>query len=161
MKIKEIIILLLALPLLLLCSCKNEKYRDDISCKELCDAIKSNTEKEYARYGSDYLSYILKDTSYCNDSSVIYSTDAADIDEFGILHAKNESDAEHLYEMLNEYITEAKTEQRAFIASYAPGELSKLDAASVERFGNYVFYSFADDDGAKKAISAITSALAE
>ena len=37
-------------------------------------------------------------------------------------------------------------EQREFIASYAPHELSKLDAAKVKKFGNYVVYTVLPKD---------------
>ena len=100
--------------------------------------------KEYSDYSADYLEYLLTDVSYCDDHSIIYSNEANDIDELGILHAESEEDAKILFDMLQSYVNNTKTEQRAFIASYAPSELPKLDSARVERIGNYLLYSIAD-----------------
>ncbi len=149
------------LPLFLLCSCGRVKYRSDVSCDELTDIIESSNEKEYQRYDRDYLEYIIDDTSCCNDHSIIYSSEINDIDELGIFKANSEKDAEVLYGMLKDYISDEKEGQRAFIASYAPNELPKLDSARVERFGVYVIYSIATPEDSEKAISAITTALAE
>lgn len=158
---KRAIAIILTFTLPLLCSCRKIKYKSDISCKELTDIIETANEKEYQSYDGDYIEYILEDTSYCNDHSIIYSSEVNDIDELGILKANSENDAKTLYGMLIDYITDAKEGQRAFIASYAPNELPKLDSARVERFGCYIIYSIATPEDSEKAISAITTALAE
>ena len=159
-KIKATIIIILSL-ILCLASCGNKKYRNDLSCSDISEVIKNNDVKEFQPYGNDYLSYILSDTSCCNDFSIIYSRDANDIDEFGVLHANSEEDADRLLKMLGTYIEDAKNDQRAFIASYAPNELSKLDSARVQRFGNYVIYSISSEEAYKKISSAIEALLAE
>jgi len=161
MKVKKFLIPFILFSLLSLCSCQNISYRDDISCKELTDAAKNISEKEYRSYGEDYLEYLLNDPSYCDDYSVIYSSEANDIDELGIFHAKNKEDAKILFDMLKKHVDAMKKEQRAFIASYAASELPKLDSAKVGQFGNYVVYSISDEETAEKISSAITSALNE
>jgi hypothetical protein len=76
-----------------------------------------------------------------------------------VLHAKDNDSAKILYKELCGYINEQKNSQRAFIESYAPEELPKLDSARVIQIGNYVIYSISSEESAKKISSEITSAL--
>ena len=52
-----------------------------------------------------------------------------------------------------------KSEERAFIATYAPEELPKLDNAKVKQFGHYVAYVIASSDRADAAMSTIEKKL--
>lgn len=157
---KPFTLLICAILCLSLSSCGSAKYRNDVSCSELCDTFEELSSTEFSEYDSDYISFILKDTSVCDDCCVIYSDDAANVDEFGIFHAKKNADTEKLYEAVSEYVSEMKEDQRTFIMSYAPEEIPKLDGARIERFGNYIVYSISDKKTSNKAISAIENALA-
>ena len=160
MKLMRICLLLLSCALLFFCSCRGTAYRDDVSCDELCEIFEELSPLELSEYDSDYISLVINDISICDDCCIIYSDDAANIDEFGVFHAKNNADTQKLYEAVSEYVSELKDGQRTFIMSYAPDEIPKLDGARIERFGNYIVYSIADTKTANKTISAIANALA-
>ena len=161
MKTKSLAAILLLIPLLFVTSCKKEVYRNDVACRSLTSTIEEICQKEFISYDDEYLEYIISDASICTDHSIIYSRDTNDIDEFGVLHAKDNDTAKKLYTELCDYISETRSSQRAFIESYAPKELTKLDSARVIQIGNYVIYSIASEESAKKISSAITSALTE
>ena len=62
-------------------------------------------------------------------------------------------------EACRDYIDDMQEDSRAFIASYAPNELPKLDSAQVRRFGNYVIYTILPDDSAKTVFENVKEAL--
>ena len=104
---------------------------------------------DYAEYDDDFVEFFFGDMIAERDHTVVYSKEQNDINEVGIFHAESASDALEIYEKATEYIREMKETQRAFIASYAPEELPKLDSAEVRRYGNYVIYAIlseADSD---------------
>ena len=143
-------------------SCNRPQYLDNIACKELSEIAINVCDdgNEYVSYDEDYISFFLRDPSICNDFCIIYSVEAEDINEFGIFHAATDEYAAMILEEIEEYLRSMKEEQRAFISSYAPEELSKLDSAKASLLGRYVVYSISDSNTAKKTLSAIASALA-
>ena len=144
----------------LLVSCGNTKYRNDASCDELASVVLSESDKEFAEYDDSYADYIISDTSICVDLKIIYSLEVNDIDEIGIFKTAYSDTANQLQKELIGYIEDIRLTQRAFIESYAPTELTKLESAKVRAFGNYVIYVIASADSANKTISAIENALA-
>lgn len=132
---------------LLLCfsACSQKKYSDTLSCAELSGEIREN-DTEYGEYDEEYLKYFFADSKLQDDFCIAYSTDNNDITEIGIFHVPDEDSAKELTRVAEDYIEEMQSTQRAFIASYAPNEIKKLDSASVRRFGNYVIYSIAEDN---------------
>ncbi|MBO5415418.1 MAG: DUF4358 domain-containing protein [Clostridia bacterium] len=146
---------------LLLCSCSSKGYCDDASCSELSSAAKDalGMEQEYAGHGEEYLEYFFEDDTYHDDFSIIYTVDANNIDEIGIFHAPDAHSADELYEDAVDYIEDMRKENRAFIGSYAPEELPKLDGAKVRIFGNYVVYVIAEPDQIDSALDAIEKVL--
>lgn len=158
---KRYLILTLVIVLLLLPSCEKDKFSDSLSCEELGDKIELVCADglDYEEYDEEYLSFFFDDLSLCDDFCIIYSESTNDINEFGIFRSSNDENTEKVIEMAEDYINDTQEGQRAFISSYAPEELPKLDSAEVRRFGRYVVYSIASPDTAKKAFSAIASAL--
>lgn len=146
---------------LFLCSCSHSDYSDSESCSSLAEAVKNTwgDELEFAEYGEDYLEYLFDDDPYHDDFSMLYSVRTENIDELGIFHAPDAGSAKELFEEAREYIEDMKEDQRAFIASYAPEELPKLDRASVKIFGNYVVYVIASPERIDSALSAIEEKL--
>lgn len=127
----------------LLTSCKKEPiYRNDVSCKLLAAEIydEADLTEDFSEYNQEELSFLFKGTSLYDDCSVIYSTETVDISEIGVFHCPDSELAQRLYESISEYVTEQQTYQRAFISSYAPYELTKLDDAIARRYGSYVVY---------------------
>ena len=142
---KKILLIFLTLAVMssMLVSCKKEpSYRDDISCELLSDEIydEADLTEAFSKYTEEERSFLFRDVSLYDDCSVIYSTEAIDISEIGVFHCPDNDSAQRLYELISEYVTEQQTYQRAFISSYAPYELTKLDDATSRRYGSYVIY---------------------
>ena len=127
----------------LLVSCKKElAYRNDVSCKLLATEIydEADLTADFSEYNQEERSFLFRDVTLYDDCSVIYSTESIDISEIGVFHCPDDMSAEKLYEEISKYVTEQQDYQKAFIASYAPYELTKLEDATTRRYGNYVIY---------------------
>lgn len=136
-------LLLLTLTILFV-SCSAPEYRDDKSCRELAESVKDDA-LEYEEHDKEYLEFFFEDSSLQDDFCIIYSRDTNDITEIGIFHAPDTDSARKLLPQIEAYISEMQETQRAFIGSYAPLELTKLDGATVKRFGNYLVYTISDN----------------
>lgn len=158
-RIKIAFVLLLIFALLT--SCNAKKYSDDVSCYELCEyAIAAIDEGEdFSDYGKEYIKYFFENSELHDDFRIVYSTETDDIDELGIFHAPSADAAKEISAIAQNYISEMQNTQRAFIGSYAPEELPKLDNAEVRVFGNYVVYAIMEDDEKSEAFSAIDKKL--
>ena len=141
----------LFLPLILLIisilssSCSRAEYSDNTSCRSLAESVKSDA-LEYEEHDDEYLKFFFEESSLQDDFCIIYSRDTNDITEIGVFHAPNKNSARELMTVIEKYLSETQETQRAFIGSYAPLELPKLDNAAVKRFGNYLVYSISDNN---------------
>ena len=77
----------------------------------------------------------------------------------GIFHAPNEGDAKKLKEITQRYLDGLLEEKGAFIGSYAPKELEKLENAEARIFGNYVAYAILSEDDRKLFFDTIEAKL--
>ena len=84
-----------------------------------------------------------------------------DSDEIGVFLAKSDEDVAELRRVCEEYVRTLQKEQRAFVASYAPREATKLDAATVRVFGRYVVYAVLDEEACEEAFSCVKEMLEE
>ena len=133
---------------LLLAACAKKEYSSEYSCLELCRyaAESIGGGEDYSEYGDEHLRYTFdSDDHRSKDKCVLYSDDVRDIGEIGVFLAESTSEARMIAEECEDYLEELYEEQRAFISSYAPNELTKLKNATVRRYGNYVVYAVADD----------------
>ncbi len=160
---KKISISLFSLLLsLLLVSCSKEvAYRDDIPCanlsSELCD--EADVSGGYSQYDNDHVAFLFESTTLYDDCSILYSTEVTDINEIGVFHCKNNDDTKSLAETVSKYIRDMQTEQKAFIESYAPREVPKLENAEVRQYGNYVIYLIMSAEDKEDAIEEIEEIL--
>ena len=140
---------------------KRAEYRDDVSCTLITNELAKlcPTESGYSNFGADQIKYFFDDTDIPTDYSMIYSTDAEDINEIGIFHCANEDDAEDMLEIAREYIENMQATQVNFVSSYAPYEIPKLEGAEVRRYGNYIVYVILDTDEKRVAFSTIENEL--
>lgn len=146
-------------PLLLVCSCSSGAYTDTLSCEEIRERIISSVgDEEYLELDSGDAEYYFS-LDGCREYSVRYSSSTNDIGEFGIFHAEDEESALELLEECRGYLKEKQTEQRAFIQSYAPTELKKLDGAEAYRFGNYVIFTILEKELSIKIKTSIHELL--
>lgn len=157
----KIIFIALIICTLLLSACNAGKYSDEVSCYELCDKAISSIEEsdEFSDYGKEYIKYFFEDSELHDDFRIVYSTETDDIDELGIFHAPSADSAKEIATTVQNYISEMQNTQRAFIGSYAPEELPKLDNAEVRVFGNYVVYAIMDEDEKSDVFSTIDKSL--
>lgn len=158
-KLKRSIII--TLVLLSLSSCSRLGYADNVDCSEIgkgaLDTL--DDDMEYAEFDKTHLELYFDDTDEYDDCYTVYSTDTGDINEIGVFHATSKDNANELAEECREYIEDLQENSRAFISSYAPDELPKLDSAQVRRFGNYVVYTVLDDESADAIFESIKENL--
>ena len=157
-KISFIVVIIFSL---LLSSCNTKKYSDDVGCYELCERalISIDEREEFSDYGKEYIKYFFEDSELHDDFRIVYSTETDDIDELGIFHAPSADAAKEISDTVKNYISEMQNTQRAFIGSYAPEELPKLDRAEVRVFGNYVVYAIMEEDEKSDVFSEIEENL--
>lgn len=145
-----------------LTSCAKDGYTDSISCRDIVNTViieTADSEKEYAPFETSHIAQYFKETDKCDDYCAVYSTDTSDIDEIGIFHTSSKDNADALVKDCQSYIEELQENSRAFIASYAPEELPKLDGAQVRRFGNYVIYTVLEEEHADEIFEQIKERL--
>ena len=165
MKRKKLWILsffLLTSALLSLPSCRaSADYADDLSCAQLMDAVveKIPVDFGYESFGDDHLRYYFEDTSLPDDVCLRYSVLSEDINEIGIFHTPSADAREEIEDLAEEYLEELREDKRAFIASYAAGELPKLDRAEIRVFGNYTVYAILNDEDRALAFETIAAML--
>ena len=126
-------------------------YADDIACSDigrsLADGLRDG--QEYTEFESTHKEFYFDDTEHYDDCSLLYSRDVNDVSEIGVFHAPDAGNAGELVKDCQEYLDDLRTSTRAFVESYAPEELPKLDNAEVRRFGNYVAYAVLPTDKAE------------
>lgn len=157
-----ILCLLTLLSCLSLSACqKKESYADDIPCSELMDAVEDQLPVNfgYETFGGDHLRYYFEDTKLPDDACLRYSVLSEDINEIGIFHTTNAESGEEVKDLAEDYLEELLEDQRAFIASYAPEELPKLERAEIRTFGNYTVYAILDDEDRALAFETIEKKL--
>lgn len=132
---------------LIACSRKGE-YRNDISCSELLDEAEAQipVDMGYESLGKDHIKYNFGNTELDDDHAFRHSVASEDINEIGIFHAPDGEARDELQELTENYLRGLLEEKGAFIASYAPKELEKLENAEVKTFGNYVAYAVLSKD---------------
>ena len=160
MKLKQALLFGLILPMLL-CGCQKRIYLDTVGCERLSQAALSalpQTQK-FEEYGELQRSLILSDTCKSAQCRLLYSLPSENIDELGILHAGNDEEAREIYRRTEAYLTDLQENQSAFIASYAPEELPKLEEAEARRMGRYVIYAILSEEDKRAAFSAIEALL--
>ena len=158
-RIKTAALILIA-TVLFLTGCSTDKYSEDISCRELSSVVAELDEAEYSEYGEEYIAFFLEeDAERIDDFCVLYTTEVNDINEIGFFRAVSNEGAGELYEELRDYLEDKREGERAFVGSYAPQELPKLDGGQVRRFGRYVVYAIADADMRGEIFSGVKARL--
>lgn len=141
--------------------CSEIRYADGVACETVGEGIRETlgAERELSSFSESELVRELDLDGGYDDFYSAYSTEVEDIDEVGVLHAPTAKAAKELAEECREYIDEKREEMRAFVASYAPHEVPKLDSAEVRRFGNYVVYTVLDRDVAERVFETVKEKL--
>ena len=161
---KKLLVCACILCLLLgLCGCGRKRYRDDVSCKAITDKITDTLTlpNGYASFGEEHMRFYFADLGGYADKSLVYSALSEDVNEIGVFRAEREEDVAALRLAAERYLDALCEEQRAFVASYAPKEVPKLDGASVRVFGHYVVYAVLTSNDQDAAFACVESLLTE
>lgn len=159
MRTRSILTLLVCTTLF--CGCSRAQFADDIPCDNIVDTMLSTLDdgEEYKEFDSAQRTFYFEDSDEADDYCLVYSLDTNDINEIGIFHASDSDSAKDIAEDCREYVEDMQQNSRAFIASYAPEELTKLDGAQVRVYGNYVIYAILPPTQAEAAFDAAEKVL--
>ena len=163
MKIKLISTLLCLAFVLSLCACGGGEYKNDITPKDLADAIVGAiaTSQDFTAPDSDFVDFNMEGASeLCTDYCVMLSNINININEFGVFRAKSEADAKRVAEICQSYI-DLKTESYTNGPQYLPEEYPKIQNAKVKVYGCYVVYTVLLDSDAKTVDSLINEKLSK
>ena len=154
---RTVVLLILSLSCLILYSCAAERYSDSLGSAELAKHLTDEISglEDYTEYADD-------DTELFTDaydSCILYSKDADDQGEIGVIRAGSEQDAKKLLDEVNAYLERTRSERRAFVENYLPAESVKLDSARARRFGSYVIYAILESERVSELFEAAEEAL--
>ena len=154
---------LILVAILLFSGCATEKYKDDVECKALVLSVTDQmpSELDFRELDESFREFYFEGADGFDDCYIAYSADSEDISEIGVFHAVSDEAAEKIEGVCYEYINDLSQNSRAFIASYAPEELTKLDGAEVRRYGRYVVYTVLNTADAERAFEIIKNTISE
>lgn len=161
---KRYFILLLVIPALLsACSTKEKNYTDDLPCSELMESVEEQIPVDfgYESFGGEHLRYYFEDTKCHDDACLRYTVRSEDIGEIGIFHTPDEESRTEIERLCQAYLKNLREEKSAFIESYAPDELPKLEDAEVRSFGHYTVYAILSDADRKLVFETVEKKLVE
>ena len=146
-----------------ICGCSTDKYKDDVSCQMLAQTAAEQlpAELDLRELDASFRDFYFGDAKGYDDCFVMHSAENEDISEIGVFHSADDESAADVENVCREYIADLQQNSRAFIASYAPKELTKLDDGEVRRYGRYVVYTVLDGADAEKVFEAVHHALEE
>ncbi len=152
---------IILLGALLLVGCSRKEFTDDKKCDDIGRSMHDTLAdgQTYKYFDGEHRALVVKDSAECDDHYHVYSENTNDINEIGVFHAPDDKHAETLMKHCQEYVDDLKQNSRAFVSSYAPSELPKLDGAQVKRFGNYVVYTVLPTDKAEAIYEKLKSEL--
>lgn len=137
----------------------NKKYTDDCTSNELYELVSDSflTDGGIKILEDDViLEFAEEKPSYLIDYVVIKAKNAKNINEIGIFKVEKGNDRKMKSEV-EEYVANLQKTYRAM--DYFPEEVEKIDCATVKVFGNYVVYSFLNENDTEAFYSAIEKEL--
>ena len=154
---RAVVVAALSLLCLILCSCAAERYSDSLGSAELAKHLTDEISglEDYAEYADDDIELF----AGAYDSCILYSKDADDQGEIGVIRAGSEQDAKKLLDEVNAYLERTRSERRAFVENYLPAESVKLNSARTRRFGSYVIYAILESERVSEIFEAAEEAL--
>ena len=146
---------------LVFCSCASVRYSDSLESRDLAKRLTGEISEfgDYIEYDDEDINGLLGLSADGRDVCVIYSKDADDQGEIGIIRVASEADAKEALREAQEYLEQMRVERRAFVESYLPRELSKLSSAEARRFGTYVIYTVLESEKSTLVFDKIEDTL--
>ena len=161
MKIRLISALLCLAFILSLCACGGGEYNNDVTSKDLADAMVDAiaSPQGFTAPDSDFVDFNMEGASeLCADYCIMLSSMNINYNEFGVFHAKNEADAKKIADICQSYI-DLKIEGAN--PHYLPQEYPKIQNAKVMVYGCYVVYTVLSDADTKTVDALINEKLAK
>ena len=154
---RGVVVATLSLLCLILCSCAMERYSDSLGSAELAKHLTDEISglEDYTEYADDDIELF----EGASDSCILYSKDADDQGEIGVIRAGSEQDAKKLLDKVNAYLERTRSERRAFVENYLPAESVKLNSARARRFGSYVIYAILESERVSELFETAEEAL--
>ena len=154
---RGVVVAALSLLCLILCSCAAERYSDSLGSAELAKHLTDEISglEDYTEYADDDIELFTDAYDCC----ILYSKDADDQGEIGVIRAGSEADAKGLLDEVNAYLERTRSERRAFVENYMPAESVKLNSARARRFGSYVIYAILESERVSELFEAADKAL--
>lgn len=165
--ILSLVLIILSATLAVCISCTRNKvtvYRNDMTTEEISDRIAGDLPDfdHLSDYSDEDIAFYLGiPADLVDDQSVRVQTSSVSIDEFGVFKVEDDSKAEELENLLQNYLDSSLEGKREWLESYNPTELDKLEDAEIERYGKYVVYLILDKADRRVAKENITKILTE
>lgn len=137
-------------------SASNIKYDDTITVEELSKKINSEISVELIEAEPEYVTMFYSDIDFtCVDSFKIYYS-ASSVDQYGVLKAKNENEANMLIASVNGFVSKVKD---TWMTEYDPADTVKIQNAIAVGKGNYVVFSFLSDEDTDLVVDALDTII--
>ena len=157
---KKLLLPIISIMLLFsLASCSGNNYTDTKSAQDVASAVASSitTEGGTKTLDNDAILEISDiELSYLKDFVMIRANNTKNINEYGIFRVEN-GKAEDMKKLISTYVENKQKTYRAM--DYFPEETEKIDCAKVEVFGNYVVYSFLNENDTEAFHKAIKDCI--
>lgn len=140
------------------CGSSSSTVRDDVSAKDLSEAVAAVlTQDSLVTAPDSYISGSMKmDMSGYKGYDVKINSKGVNIDEYGVFQGKDAAQAAEIKKAVEDYIQRYKDR---WVPEYMPGERPKLDSSEVKVEGNYVMYAILSDSDKTAAFDAFEKAL--
>ena len=155
---KKISLILLIVTLISLTSC-GVNYIDTVSASDLANigANGFTTSGGVKTLDDDViLEFTDEELDYLKDYCVIKANNAKNINEIGVFRVEDDK-ANELKPLIAKYVENLQKTYRAM--NYFPEEVEKIDFATVKVFGNYVVYSFLNENDTEAFYKAIENSI--
>ena len=135
------------------------EYRDDISSKELILVGNNSFSTDGGTYENDedkILDFTVEQTVGLIDYKIIKANNAKNINEIGVFHVENGNVTDY-QKLVQEYVANLQASYRNM--NYLPEETEKINCAKVKVFGNYIVYSFLNENDTDAFYQSIENEL--
>jgi hypothetical protein len=156
--IRFIIPIVLSALLLASCSSKNTNVRDDVAVSDIAAAVDTRLEAEnFASMNESYLKGAMKlDTSLFKEYEVKINAFGANIDEYGIFKAADNTGIKDVEKAVRDYL---QMRLDTWMEEYMPEEKPKLEAAETVTMGSYVMYAILSEENKANVFEEFKSML--
>lgn len=150
--------IILSVLLLASCSAKNANVRDDAPVSDIAAAVDTRLSAEsFASMDESYLKGAMKlDTSLFKEYEVKINAFGANIDEYGIFRAADNTEIKDVEKAVKNYL---QMRLDTWMEEYMPEEKPKLEAAETVTMGSYVIYAILSDEAKANVFEEFKSTL--